>query len=152
MKVNENTIFITGGGSGIGRGLGEAFYMLGNQGVIGGRREDVLQETAAANPGMKYIVFDQREKAAIHATVQQLREQFPALNVLVNNASMQLTGTEPMLSSFQSRLNSTAEIPAFFSRSELILAMTASPVLLKVIRSSSSRVDKGSIVIRSLSS
>jgi uncharacterized oxidoreductase len=89
MKITGNTILITGGGSGIGRGLAEAFYASGNEVIVAGRRESALQESVAANPGMQYLVLDQDSDSAIREFAATLRERFPRLNVLINNAGIQ---------------------------------------------------------------
>lgn len=89
MKMGSNTIFITGGSSGIGKGLAEAFHQLGNQVVISGRREDRLQSISAANDGMKYFVLDVTDPASLRSTARRVVEEFPALNVVINNSGVQ---------------------------------------------------------------
>src|ERR1700684_1863291 len=88
MQMNGNTILITGGGSGIGRALAEAFHVLGNRVVIAGRRQQLLQETIAANPGMKSIVFDIENADAIRSFAAQMAKDYPALNAVIHNAGI----------------------------------------------------------------
>jgi uncharacterized oxidoreductase len=88
MQLTRNTILITGGGSGIGRGLAEAFHAEGNQVVIAGRREEVLDETVAANPGMKSVLLDIMDGQAIRSFAENMIRDFPDLNVLIQNAGI----------------------------------------------------------------
>jgi uncharacterized oxidoreductase len=75
MKLTGNTVFITGGGSGIGRGLAEALQKLGNKVIISGRRRSHLNAVIAANPGIDHVAA-------------KLIADHPELNVLINNAGI----------------------------------------------------------------
>jgi uncharacterized oxidoreductase len=88
MNQTGNTMLITGGGSGIGRGLAEAFRALGNQVIIAGRRQQALDETTAANPGIKSLTVDIQDAASIREFAARAIAEFPAINVLVNNAGI----------------------------------------------------------------
>src|SRR6266478_2210843 len=88
MKTKDNTILITGGGSGIGHGLAEAFHRLGNQVIIAGRGQKSLDETTAANPGMKSLALNVSDPKSIQSFAAQVTKDYPPLNVLINNAGM----------------------------------------------------------------
>jgi uncharacterized oxidoreductase len=88
MNPSGNTILITGGGSGIGRGLAESLHALGNQVIIAGRRQHALDETTAANPGMKSLAFDIGGPGAVREFAAKAIAEFPSFNILINNAGI----------------------------------------------------------------
>jgi uncharacterized oxidoreductase len=88
MNLKGNTIFITGGGSGIGRGLAEALLAKGNKVIISGRRISVLEEVTRLNPGMDFIELNIEDPKSIALVAGSLTKKYSALNVLINNAGI----------------------------------------------------------------
>ncbi|MCI4680638.1 SDR family NAD(P)-dependent oxidoreductase [Rhodoblastus acidophilus] len=88
MKMTGNSIFITGGGTGIGQALARAFHQLGNKVIIAGRRQAPLMETAEDCPGMAFHEIDMRDPASIERVAAWLIKHHPDVNVLVNNAGI----------------------------------------------------------------
>lgn len=88
MKTTGNTIFITGGTSGIGRALAEAFHKEGNKVIIAGRRKELLDEVSSATPGIDGVELDITDPADIDRVAGELIVKYPNLNVLINNAGV----------------------------------------------------------------
>ncbi len=88
MKMTNNTILMTGGGSGIGRAMAEAFHKLGNEVIICGRRQSALDEVTSVNPGMKSLTLDIADTSSIAAFAEKVTADYPALNVLINMAGI----------------------------------------------------------------
>ena len=88
MQLTDNTILVTGGGSGIGRGLAVALHQAGNRVVIAGRRIDALRTVADENPGIEYLQLDVTDKPSIDRFIADIERLHPDLNVVVNNAGV----------------------------------------------------------------
>jgi uncharacterized oxidoreductase len=78
MILEENTMLITGGGSGIGRGLAEEFHRLGNQVIITGRRQAGLDRVTLANPGMRAFPLDVAQSGEVQNFGRTIAAEFPA--------------------------------------------------------------------------
>ncbi|MDR6147877.1 putative oxidoreductase [Sphingomonas sp. SORGH_AS870] len=88
MKTNGNTILMTGGGSGIGEALAHRFHDRGDTVIIAGRRQDALDRAAAGRERIHTAVLDVEDNAAVEAFARQVVADFPALNILFNNAGI----------------------------------------------------------------
>ncbi|PLP61268.1 oxidoreductase [Mesorhizobium loti] len=88
MKMTGNTILITGGTSGIGRALAEAFYSRGNRVIITGRRQSRLDEITAGQPGLSGMPLDLTDPASLVRLSADIRMRFPELNVFIANAGI----------------------------------------------------------------
>lgn len=88
MKLQGNTILITGGGSGIGEVLAHRFHDLGNQVIIAGRRKEALERATAGRPNMHAMVLDIESDGSISSFAEKLLAAYPRLNVLINNAGI----------------------------------------------------------------
>jgi uncharacterized oxidoreductase len=88
MNPTGNTILITGGTSGIGRELAKQFQVLGNKVIIAGRRQELLDEVTARQPGIVGHVLDVAQVGTIDAFAERVIAKHPTLNVLINNAGI----------------------------------------------------------------
>lgn len=88
MKLEHQTILITGGTSGIGRELARVLAERGNTVIITGRDQARLDATASAIPGLHAFRSDLADSGAIARLYEEVVARFPALNVVINNAGV----------------------------------------------------------------
>jgi uncharacterized oxidoreductase len=89
MRLDSNTVLVTGGASGIGFALARRFANAGSTVIVCGRRQAQLDEARKACPGLHTIACDLSNEAARVQLMARVASEFPALNVLVNNAGLQ---------------------------------------------------------------
>lgn len=82
---DRRVVIVTGGGTGMGRAIAEAFAHDGEQVVILGRREEVLRDTAEA-VGAAWRRADVSCREEVAAAVAGVVREFGRIDVLVNNA------------------------------------------------------------------
>src|SRR5438046_2910622 len=90
MKLTGRTILITGGSAGIGLAFALKFVELGNEVIVTGRRQAVLDEVEAEYPKLHTIQSDVANPAQISALAGRVKTDFPKLDVLMNNAGIMI--------------------------------------------------------------
>jgi uncharacterized oxidoreductase len=88
MKLSGRTILITGGSAGIGLAFALKFLDLGNQVIVTGRRQAVLDQVKAKYPKLHTIQSDVADQRQITALAARVKADFPRLDVLMNNAGI----------------------------------------------------------------
>jgi uncharacterized oxidoreductase len=88
MKMDSNTILITGGTSGIGFEFAKRLLALGNTVLITGRDTEKLDRAKKALPGVYGFQSDVGDPVSIGRLHQEVVAKFPQLNVLINNAGI----------------------------------------------------------------
>lgn len=86
MKTSGNTVFISGGSAGIGLAIAKKLEAVGNKIIINGRNEDRLQKALAQLKEAEGIQGDLSIEADRLRIVEELRTNYPDVNIIVNNA------------------------------------------------------------------
>lgn len=85
----NDTVFITGGNTGIGAGLARAFHARGARVIIGGRDLQRLRAVARGCPGMEVELIDVADPHSIADCATRIETRHPGLNLVINNAGIQ---------------------------------------------------------------
>lgn len=133
MKVSGNTLLITGGATGIGFALAEAFVKAGSEVIICARTEENLKQAQERLPQLHVKQCDISKEADCDELYTWATENFKDLNVLVNNAGIQRMidfkkGTEDLIRN--RAIDGEDEIAVNF-KSLVYLTALFTPYLLK---------------------
>jgi uncharacterized oxidoreductase len=133
MKLSGNTILITGGSAGIGLAFANKFVELDNEVIVTGRNQDRLDAVAKANPKLKTIRSDAADPKAVVELARTIKDKFPKLNVLMNNAGVMI----------YRNLGAAEELAALTSEIEINLS---GPVRMISVLIEQLKANKGTII------
>ena len=85
-KLEGKVAIVTGGSSGIGKGIALRFAKEGANVIIVGRHEDTLKDVADENSNISYVVGDVTDSKVTSEIVDTAKEKFGRIDILVNNA------------------------------------------------------------------
>ncbi len=100
--LNNKTIIITGGGTGLGKSMAQRFGELGANLVITSRKQDVLDATAVelreTGAQVLPIACDVRKPIEVQNVVERTIEKFKKIDILINNAAGNFISPTELLS------------------------------------------------------
>lgn len=88
MELRNSTILITGGTSGIGLEFVKQLTEQGANIIVTGRNLDALRETKKAFPAVHTFQSDVSKPQDIEQLYKDVTQQFPELNIIINNAGI----------------------------------------------------------------
>lgn len=88
MMLLGKRVLITGGGSGVGADMARSFAGAGAQVVVTGRRSQLLEKLAQANPSIRAVVADVTQEASVEA----MFEQAGPCDIVIANAGVADSG------------------------------------------------------------
>jgi uncharacterized oxidoreductase len=91
MKLSGHTILVTGGSAGIGLAFATKFLELGNEVIVTGRSKSRLAQVKTNHPRLHTIASDVSDAASVASLAAEVKERFPRLDVLMNNAGVMVS-------------------------------------------------------------
>ena len=88
MIQSNQTVLITGGGSGIGLALAKKFLEYNNTVIITGRNLAKLEKVKQENPQIHIYQNDVTDDVQVRMLANDIQEKFGGLDVLINNAGI----------------------------------------------------------------
>lgn len=88
MNITQKTVLLTGGGSGIGLEIAKLLAAKQNKVIIVGRNREKLEKAVLEMPNGELIQADISAEADVLRLVSTVKEHYPELSVLINNAGI----------------------------------------------------------------
>jgi len=130
LDVGGNTVFITGGATGIGFALAGKFVNAGSDVVVCGRRKSKLGAAKRKLPALHVRQCDISIESERRSLLRWITGRFPYLNILVNNAGIQrqMDFTSPTVTRLLSSKDDEVTINL---AAQIRLCALFTPILLK---------------------